>query len=57
MGFTMILLLVYLILFLLDIVAFILGLKMKKWILFILITVIMISGIVTLGYLWVTSPM
>ena len=57
MGFTMILLLVYLILFLIDIVAFIYGLKKKKWILFILVTVIMVLGIVTLGYLWVTSPM
>ena len=57
MGFTMILLLVYLILFLIDIVAFIYGLKKKKWILFILITVIMVLGIVILGYLWVTSPM
>lgn len=57
MGFTMILLLVYLILFLIDISAFIYGLKKKKWILFILITVIMVLGIVTLGYLWVTSPM
>ena len=57
MGFTMILLLVYLILSLIDIVAFIYGSKKKKWILFILITVIMVLGIVTLGYLWVTSPM
>lgn len=57
MGFTMILLLVYLILFLIDIVALIYGLKKKKWILFILITVIMVLGIITLGYLWITSPM
>ena len=57
MGFTMILLLVYLILFLIDIAAFIYGLKKKKWILFILVTMIMVLGIVTLGYLWVTSPM
>ena len=57
MGFTMIVLLVYFILFLTDIVAFIYGAKKKKWILFILITVIMVLGIVTLGYLWVTSPM
>ena len=57
MGFTMIVLLVYLMLFLIDIVAFIYGSIEKKWILFILITVIMVLGIVTLGYLWVTSPM
>ena len=57
MGFTMIVLLVYFILFLIDMVAFIYGLKKKKWILFILITVIMVLGIVTLVYLWVTSPM
>lgn len=53
----MILLWVYFILFLSDIVAFIYGSKKKKWMLFILITVIMVLGIVTLGYLWVTSPM
>ena len=57
MGFTMIILQVYLILFLSDMVAFIYGFKKKKWILFILITVIMVLGIVTLGYLWVISPM
>ena len=57
MGFTMIVLLVYFILFLIDMVAFIYGLKKKKWILFILVTVIMVLGIVTLVYLWVTSPM
>ena len=57
MGFTMIVLLVYFILFLIDIAAFIYGLKREKWISFILITVIMVLGIVTLGYLWVTSPM
>ena len=57
MGFTMIVLLIYLMLFLIDVVAFIYGLIEKKWILFILITVIMVLGIVTLGYLWVTSPM
>ena len=57
MGFTMIILQIYLILFLSDMVAFIYGLKKKRWILFILITVIMVLGIVTLGYLWVTSPM
>ena len=57
MAFTMILLLVYFILFLIDIAAFIYGLIKKKWILFILITVIMVLGIITLGYLWITSPM
>lgn len=57
MGFTMILLLVYLLLFLIDIAAFIYGIKTKKWILFILITMIMVLGIITLGYLWITSPM
>ena len=57
MAFTMILLLVYFILFLIDVVAFIYGLIKKKWILFILITVIMVLGIITLGYLWITSPM
>ena len=57
MGFTMRLLLVYSALLIIDAVAFAYGSKKKKWIFFILITTIMISGIVVLGYLWVTSPM
>ena len=57
MGFTMILLLVYLALLIIDVGAFIYGSKKKKWILFVLITAIMILGILLLGYLWFTSPM
>ena len=57
MGFTMILLLVYLVLVITDIGAFVYGSKKKKWTLFILITVTMILGIASLGYLWVTLPM
>ena len=57
MGFTMILMIVYLILFVIDIFAFIYGLNKKKWLLFGLITGIMILGIIVLGYLWITSPM
>ena len=57
MGFTMILLLVYLALLIIDVGAFIHGSKKKKWILFVLITAIMILGIIVLGYLWFTSPM
>lgn len=57
MGFTQILLLVYLALFIIDIYAFIYGIKEKKWILPVLITVIMVLGIVSLGYLWLISPM
>ena len=53
MGFTMILLLTYLALLIIDIAA----LKYKKWILFIAITAVMVIGIVLLGYLWITSPM
>ena len=53
MGFTTKLLLVYLALFMIDIAA----LRKKKWILFIPTTVIMVLGIVILGYLWFTSPM
>ena len=57
MGFTMRLLLVYLALLIVDVGAFIYGLKKKKWVLFVLITTIMILGILLLGYLWFTSPM
>lgn len=57
MGFTQIVLLVYLALFVIDIYAFIYGIKEKKWILPVLITVIMVLGIVSLGYLWLISPM
>lgn len=57
MGSTMILSLVYLELLIIDVGAYIYGSKKKKWILFVLITAIMILGIVLLGYLWFTSPM
>lgn len=57
MGSTMILSLVYLALLIIDVGAYIYGSKKKKWILFVLITAIMILGIVLLGYLWFTSPM
>jgi hypothetical protein len=51
MDFTMILMLVYLVLFVIDIFALISGIKEKKWVLFISITLIMIIGILVLGYL------
>ena len=57
MGFTMRIMLVYLVLLIMDVGAFVYGSKKKKWVFFILITAIMILGIVVLGYLWVTSPM
>ena len=57
MGFTMYLMLIYLVLFIADIFAFIKGKENKKWLPFITITVIMVIGIVVLGYLWITSPM
>ena len=53
MGFTIILLMVCLALFIIDVIA----LKKKNRILFISITIIMVLGIVTLGYLWLTLPM
>jgi heme/copper-type cytochrome/quinol oxidase subunit 4 len=55
MGFTMILMLVYFVLLIIDVFAFIRGIKEKKWLLFISITLIMIIGILVLGYLWITS--
>ena len=57
MGFTKILLFVYLALFVIDIGAFVYGYKKKAWACFVLISVIMILGIIVLCYLWVTSPM
>ena len=53
MGFTIILLMVCLALFIIDVIS----LKKKNRILFISITIIMVLGIVTLGYLWLKSPM
>ena len=53
MGFTIMLLGVCLALFIIYVIA----LKKKNRVLFILTTVIAVSGIVTLGYLWLTSPM
>jgi hypothetical protein len=55
MAFTMILM--YLVLFIIDIFAFIRGIKEKKWLLFISISLIRITGILVLGYLWIKSPM
>ena len=57
MGFTMYLMLIYLVLFIADIFAFIKGKENKKWLPFIIITIIIVTGIVVLGYLWITSPM
>ena len=57
MGFTMYLMIIYLVLFIADIFAFIKGKENKKWLPFIIITIIMVIGIVVLGYLWITSPM
>ncbi len=57
MGFTIYLAIIYLILFIIDIFAFIRGKKDKKWLAFIIISTIMVIGIVVLLYLWITSPM
>lgn len=54
MGFTIYLAIIYLILFVIDIYAFRKG---KNWLPFIIITLIMVAGIVILGYLWFTSSM
>lgn len=57
MGFTMYLAIIYFILFVIDVVAFIKGKENSGWAPFMMITVIMVVGIVVLGYLWITSPM
>lgn len=57
MGFTTYLMIMYLVLIIADIFAFIKGRKNKIWVPFIIITTIMVLGIVVLGYLWITSPM
>ena len=57
MGFTIQFAILYLILFVIDVFAFIKGKENKKWIPCIMITAIMVVGIVILGYLWITSPM
>lgn len=41
----------------LDIIAFVRGRQDKKWIPFIVFTIIIVAGAVVLGYLWITSPM
>lgn len=56
MGFTMILLLVYLVLFIIDGFALTLGLRKKKWILFAIISSIIVISIIILGYLWIKLP-
>lgn len=57
MGFTMWLLIAYLLLLILDCTAFFYGLKKQSWTPCIIITAIMLAGIAVLGYLWLTSPM
>ena len=56
MGITMILFLVYLVLFIIDGFALALGLKKKKWILFGVISSIIVVSIIVLGYLWIKLP-
>ena len=53
MGFTIILLLVCLALFIMDVIA----LKKKNRILFTLTTLIIVLGVGLLVYLWFSSPM
>ena len=57
MGVTMYLAAVYLLLFVIDIAAFLKGRKNKKWLPFIIITAIMAAGIIALVCLWIASPM
>lgn len=57
MGFTIGLVILYLILFASDIYAFIQGKEDKKWAPCIIITALIIAGIVILGYLWLASSM
>ena len=52
MGFLLRLFIVYLVLLIIDIY----GLKNKKWILFSIITGVMIVGVIVLGYLWLKLP-
>ncbi len=57
MGATIWLLIIYAILIVLDIIAFVKGRQNKKWIPFMVLTIVIILGIVVLGYLWIRSPM
>lgn len=57
MGVTMYLAAVYLLLFVIDIAAFLKGRKNKKWLPFIIITAIMAAGIIALVCLWIASQM
>ena len=57
MGFTVILLLVYAALLVLDVFAYNYGSSEEKWTAFIAVTAIMVLGTAVLAYLWITSPM
>ena len=57
MGFTLYLVVIYLFLFIVDVLAFIKGKGKKQMLPFIIITAIIIVSIIILGYLWITSPM
>lgn len=56
MGISLILILIFLGLFAIDIAALILGLKKRKWTLFIVVSTIIVIGIIALGYLLITLP-
>ena len=57
MGFSGYLIILYLVLFAIDVFAFIKGKHGRKWVPFIIITAIMVIGILVLSCLWFASPM
>lgn len=57
MGFTTYLILIYIVLFIADIYVFIKSREKKKYLAFIIITTIMLTGILVLCYLWISSSM
>lgn len=57
MGFITYLMIIYVVLLIAAIIAWIKGKENKKWFAFIIITTIMVTGTVILGYLWITSSM
>ena len=57
MGFTMYLMIFYLISLFIDIIAFIQGRKNKKWMPFVIITTVVLAGTAALACLWIMSPM
>jgi len=57
MGMTAYLVILFLVLFVLNMIALTKGKTIKKWVPIAITTVVLVMGLAFLVYLWITSPM